>query len=207
MGIKQQLTGYVDNMDINIELNYKELQKKLNLIASDQTARQMHEAIGRVILERVKDHLSIASVSRHKVADRLQSRPTRYLEYAAGRTEISDVSATSASITIKNTPGLSRAFEDLTITPKKAKSLTIPLHRISHGKRVADLRASGHKIFKAGNVLAEKQGKNGIRPLYALVRKVVVPKDEGLLPNRSELKAWATEATSDFFESMKILED
>ena len=106
-----------------------------------------------------------------------------------------------STIAIKNTPGLSRAFHDITIRPRRAKALTIPLSRISYNKRVADLERDGHEIFrpKGKNILAERKGDDGMRPLYALVKSVTIPKDEGLMPTKGEVREWAAEFAAAFF--------
>ena len=196
-------------MDISVEIEDTGLRRKLAFVSSRQMAKGINEAVGREVLERTKDFLDTMSVTRHKVADRLGAPHSKYLEYASGRlagssrgqtTELEDVDDKSATIAIKNTPGLARAFHDLHITPKRAKALTIPIDRVSHNSRVADLRSRGYKIFhpKGTNILAtsERKGESArLRPLYALVQRVTVSKDEGLLPNKAQVREWAEEAT------------
>ena len=196
-------------MDISVEIEDTGLRRKLAFVSSRQMAKDINEAVGREVLERTKDFLDTMSVTRHKVADRLGAPHSKYLEYASGRlagsprgqtTELEDVDDKSATIAIKNTPGLARAFHDLHITPKRAKALTIPIDRVSHNSGVADLRSRGYKIFrpKGTNILATSEGKGKsarLRPLYALVQRVTVPKDEGLLPNKAQVREWAEDAT------------
>ena len=191
------------------------LRRKLAKITSAATMRRLNRHIGENVLEFTKDHLDKMAVTRHKVADRLGAPHSKFYEYASGRkagsprrqaTVLEGVGETGATISIKNTPGLSRAWHDLTIEPKDKKALTIPLDRISHGKRVADLRSEGHEVFhpKGTNILAESVGKGKrarLRPLYALVKKVTVPQDEGLLPTNSEIREWAIDSAEAFFES------
>lgn len=195
-------------MEITVQLDDSQLKRRLGVIMSSRTMRRVNESVGLVVLERTKDFLDEMSVSRHKVADRLGARHSRFYEYASGRmagsplnqtTRLEDVSPKGATIAIKNTPGLTRAFGDLHITATRAKALTIPIDRVSHGKRVADLRREGHDVFrpKGTNILAESKGKGKrarLRPLYALVRSVTVPKDEGLLPGRRKIAEWAKDA-------------
>ena len=201
-------------MELTVDIDDAELKRKLAFLASREMALVINQHIGETVLERTKDHLDQMSVSRHKVADRLGAPHSKYFEYASGRmagsprgqtTELEEVNANGATIAIKNTPGLARAFHDMHITAKRARALTIPLDRVSHGKRVADLRREGHEIFrpKGTNILAETKGsgKNkGLRPLYALVQSVTIPKDEGLLPTRDNIRDWAEEAAESVLE-------
>jgi hypothetical protein len=177
----------------------------------------MNGHIGVYVTEKLKDFLDEMSVSRHKTADRLGAKPTRYLEYASGRsgngkqtTELGKVDEKEINITIRNTPGLKRAYGPLDITPRRARALTIPLAAESYGKSVADLRRAGHVLFrpKGRNVLAEevsvrrkgrrKKGESAtvteIRPMYVLVKRVHIPQDRGLLPTKEDFTLWATDA-------------
>lgn len=210
------MTHAADCVEIEVKLDTAALRRRLAVVTSSQTMRRLNGHIGNVALEKTKDFLDEMSVSRHKVADRLGAPHSKFLEYASGRlagsphqqnTVLENVSDKGSTIAIKNTPGLSRAQKDLHISAKNARALTIPIDRISHGKRVADLRSSGHEVFrpKGKNILAETRG-NGkdakLRPLYALVKSVTVPKDEGLLPKEKQIAEWATDAANEFFDRM-----
>jgi hypothetical protein len=176
--------------------------------------RRLVEHVGGVVLERTKDFLDQMAVTRHKVADRLGASHSKYFEYASGRlagsprqqnTVLQDVGENGATISIKNTPGLSRAYHDLHITPKRVGALTIPIDRISAHKGVRDLRREGHEIFrpKGTNILAETRGKGKnakLRPLFALVKSVTVPQDRGLLPTANKIREWTTDAADEFLE-------
>lgn len=204
------------DLSISVE-GVEQLRRKLGVLLDGGGRRRMNEHIGRAVLEGVKDHLAEMSVSRHKVADRLGSTRTGYFENAPGRTELTQVDEGGLSITIRNTPGLRRAYGPLHITPTGGrKFLTIPLHRISAHKRVAALKSEGHEIVRVGRMLGEYDGsteeytdnKTGrrrkrkrIRPLYALVRSVTVPQDSGLLPKRDRYVEIARDAAEGFLEA------
>jgi hypothetical protein len=201
-------------VEIEVKLDSAALRRRLAVVTSSQTMRRLNGHIGNVVLEKTKDFLDEMSVCRHKVADRLGARHSKFLEYASGRlsgsplnqtTKLENVSEKGSTIAIKNTPGLSRAQKDLHISAKNARALTIPIDRISHGKRVADLRSSGHEVFrpKGKNILAETRGKGKnakLRPLFALVKSVTVPRDRGLLPTTKEIREWTTDAADEFLE-------
>lgn len=199
----------------------RELARRIGAVASKGMLREMTRSVASSLLEFVKDHLDEMAATRHKVADRLGADHTRYLEYASGRvagsetgqtTEITAESDSSATISILNTPGLTRAYHDLDITPKKRKSLTIPIDKISYGKRVADLRAKeGRRVFRLGktNLLAvsDETGKGKARPVYALVKSVRIPRDRGLLPTRAQLVAKGREKIAEALEVAAMLAD
>ena len=200
---------------ITIELNgVSEALKGINDVVSDSFRRTMMRRIAIRVREGISDHISRASVSRHKCADRLGARHSKFLEFASARGQIrsesayvgakkpyieaKDITNESATIEIGNTPGLRRAFGALTITPKKARALTIPIDKIAYARSVHELKNEGVDIFrpKNTNILAtqSKGSKKGkIRPLYALVKSVTIPQDRGLLPKKEEIQDWALE--------------
>ena len=188
-------------MELKVKIDAKNLLRRIALVTSRETVLRLNRRIGEVVFAHTKGHISEMSPSRHRVADRLGAEHSGHLEGARDRMTL-DVNEKGATIRIKNTPGLSRAFHDLHITPKRAGALTIPLHRVAYGKRVADLRDTGHVLFrpKGKNILAEKSGTGRLRPLYALVRSATVPKDPGLLPARAKFREWTEEAAEQFFD-------
>ena len=192
-----------------------ELRRRLRVVLSGNRMKAMSQHVGERVLDHVRDHLDTMAPKRHRVAKRLGAKPTHHFEYASGRlggvnedgqaqtTELSDVRADGLTITIKGTPGLLRAFGPVTAKPRRAKWLTIPIHKSAYGKRVAELRDEGHVIFRPGRarILAEKEEvgkKKRLRPLYALCRETTAPRDRGLLPTQEKMKAWAKEAAEGF---------
>jgi hypothetical protein len=196
--------------------------REVSRVFSRTSMRGMNGHIGVYVTEKLKDFLDEMSVSRHKTADRLGAKPTHYLEYASGRsgsgrqtTELGKVDNNEINITIRNTPGLKRAYGPLDITPRRARALTIPLAAESYGKTVANLRRAGHVLFrpKGRNVLVEdvtvrrkgrrKKGESAtvteIRPMYALVKRVHIPQDRGLLPTNRDFALWAADAAEGWF--------
>ncbi len=176
--------------------------------------KKMMRRIAIRVREGVSDHIGRASVSRHKCADRLGARYSKFLEFAPARGQIrsessyagpnkpyieaKNITNESAIIEIGNTPGLRRAFGAITISPKKARALTIPVDKMSYARSVSELKNEGIKIFRPNgtNILATTHGtskKARLRPLYALVKSVTIPQDEGLLPKKEEIQDWALE--------------
>lgn len=185
----------------------------INDVVGDDFRKKMMRRIAIRVREGVSDHISRASVSRHKCADRLGAPHSKFLEFASARgqlrtessyvspnkpyIEAKDITDDSAIIEIGNTPGLRRAFGALRITPKKANALTIPIDKIAYARRVSELKNEGVNIFrpKNTNILATTEGgsKKKLRPLYALVKSVTIPQDKGLLPKKQEIQDWALE--------------
>lgn len=184
------------------------LRKKLNAVMNDTAKTQMSKYTGTSVLERIRDHLDTMSPHRHKTANRLGAKPTHHLEYASGRmggvnsegekqsTDLASYDSRGFMVAIRNTPALLRAFGPVTVRPRKAKWLTIPIHKDAYGKRVKDLRNEGRRIFRLGKsrVLAETDptDKKKIRPLYALCQSSTSRRDRGLLPTQEKMKEWAT---------------
>ena len=162
--------------------------------------KELHEEIAEGLWQLVRNHLNNAAPSRHNTANKLNATPTGFLRIAFNNTE-READAGSAAVVINSDPAnnfdaraLMRTRGPLRITPKEKKWLTIPIHALSYGRRVADLPSS-LKIFRfpkkgghgeKSNVIGAKMdGK--LVGLYALSRGVTVPQDEGLLPSKSEM--------------------
>lgn len=215
--------------DLEVEVKgLDEVKKSLGDILSPSVLKSLNRSIGITVRERTADHIAKASVTRHKSADRLGAMHSGFLEFAPARgqlrggtdykpqgdnnegapfTEVQNITSDGVSVVIGNTPGLRRAFQSLTITPKKAKALTIPIDKISYGRRVSMLKAQGHQIFRprGTNILAESEGKGKsakLRPLYALVKKTVIPQDRGLLPSDNDIQEWSADTVEAFLEAM-----
>ncbi len=203
-------------MAVTVEIRAQgavQLKKELEGVLSTARIRSVVRKVGVFCRERLADHVAEASTARHKTADRLGAMHTGFLEFAPGRgqmragskrrpdggegfTEVRNATENGVDVVIGNTPSLVRAFGPVTIRPKRAKALTIPIDKISYARRAGELRREGHSIFRAGRVLAENDGGK-LRPLYLLVKKTVLPKDEGLLPTRERFGAWASQAFDD----------
>lgn len=201
-------------MDITIRVEGVErLRRSLGAEFSPARMTRLAEAIGYDAQEMTADHMARASVDRHKTADRLGAVHTKFLEFSPGRTRSAsprggftmskDADPTGVTVVVGNTPGLSRAYHDLTIKPGAGKKyLTIPTHADAYGRKAKEFKNQGRRLFvlasKSGNLsLFEKQGKNIVR-MYALVKSVTVPKDEGLLPTAKDYQEWAEETAEAF---------
>lgn len=198
-------------------------------IVDSQFRRDLMRHIGINVRERVADHIARASVTRHKSADRLGAVHSKFLEFAPARgqirggsrykgkdpnspspyTEVQNITDTNLSVVIANTPGLRRAFGPLTITPKRAKALTIPIDKDSYGVSARNFPRElvliksrrGHALL-AELQNGKKAKKQRLRPKYLLVKKSVLRHDPELLPQNDEVSEWAMETTETFLESL-----
>lgn len=182
----------------------RNLGKWLDLVKSEGR-RQLFHAMADSVTELVRNHLSRIAPRHHISAHRLGATPTGHMEEGARATHFT-ASTDSAEVIIP-IAGLSRAFKPLTITPKNAAALTIPISRQAYGKRVGELRSNGWKIFPLKDVGVlmgtpprsdGKSADSGAIPLYVLHKRVRLKQDRSLLPSDAELGGTASKAMLDY---------
>lgn len=182
-------------MTINIDIP-EGLRKWVGLV-KPAGRRLLFSAVGNAVSKLINDHLKRIAPTHHKTAERLGATPTGHLE---PRTSFaSDESSATVIIPI---PGINRAFKDLSIAPKNAPYLTLPISSVSYGKRAATVRGLGYMIFRPAAKGAHKnaQGvfsayqdllmgtKDGETiPLYLLKKRVDQKQDPTLLPTQDEI--------------------
>lgn len=175
--------------------------------------------MGRDVACRFGGHFMDASRTRHKTANKYGVRPTGILEFSRdypprnsrGGEITSRNEGSAAVLTIKGIPFLSRAFGEVTIVPKAASALTIPISRFSVHKRAGELKREGWSLFTLGNrghVAGVSRRRNGILfgslhggdivPLYALVKRVTLPQDAGLMPSENIIGSWAASSAKEY---------
>lgn len=132
-------------------------------------------------------HLKSYAATHHATADRLNATRTGHFEDAA--TNMGWGAGADVGYVEVTAPGIGRVFRDLEIRPIKAQALTIPIHAIAYGRRVAEVRRS-HAVFQPRKAKGEKASylattddDGNIIPLYVLVRSATVPQDRTILPS------------------------
>lgn len=175
----------------------RNLGKWLDLVKSEGRLQLFH-AVADNVAELVRDHLFRIAPRHHISAHRLGATPTGHIEKGARATQFT-ASANGAEVIIP-IPGLSRAFGPLTITPRNAAALTLPVSPHAYGKRVGELRANGWNIFrpKGHDILMGSLGDDEAVPLYVLKRRVQLKQDRSLLPSDAELGTTASKAMLDY---------
>ena len=172
----------------------RNLGKWLDLVKSEGR-RQLFSVAANAVRILVRNHLSRIAPRHHMSAHRLGATPTGHIEKGARATHFT-ASPDSAEVIIP-IAGLSRAFRPLTITPRTANALTLPVSSHSYGKRVGDLRASGWNIFRPkgkDTLWGKLQDEDDAVPLYVLKKRVQLKHDRSLLPSDAELGGTASKA-------------
>lgn len=175
----------------------RNLGKWLDLVKSEGR-RLLFSDVANAVRILVRDHLFRIAPRHHISAHRLGATPTGHIEKGARATHFT-ASPDSAEVIIP-IAGLSRAFGPLTITPRNAAALTLPVSSHSYGKRVGDLRTNGWNIFrpKGHDILMGSLGDDEAVPLYVLKKRVQLKQDRSLLPSDAELGSTASKAMLDY---------
>ena len=172
----------------------RNLGKWLDLVKSEGR-RQLFSVAANAVRILVRNHLSRIAPRHHMSAHRLGATPTGHIEKGARATHFT-ASSDSAEVIIP-IAGLSRAFRPLTITPRTANALTLPISPHSYGKRVGELRANGWNIFRPkgkDTLWGKLQDEDDAVPLYVLKKRVQLKQDRSLLPSDAELGGTASKA-------------
>lgn len=191
---------------ITINLEAIGLREMFDAIQGEASRARLHQAMAEAVREATRDYLIVEAGKRHATADRLGAERSGHLEQAWRAVEKSPIesSATGATLSI-NVPGLNRAFEDVTIVPKTAKALTIPVDRIAYARRAGEF---GNQLYiwkskTTGNAfLAMRQADKQARPLllYLLVRSVTQHQDRTLLPSDEQWQDAGGKAAEAWFQ-------
>lgn len=99
--------------------------------------------------------------------------------YSPSKVKTAGYSGSEGTVDV-DIPGITRAFHNLNITPKKAQYLTIPIHSSAYGKKATDF----NDLFKpkGKNILAKNE--NGqLVAMFALAKKAFQHQDRTLLPS------------------------
>lgn len=145
------------------------------------------------------------STSRHKVAKRFGVEPTGILEFTesspshsrGGGKIYGRTTSKGSSIFISGVPFIQKAFRALHIFPRRARALTIPLHRDAVRTKARDIASKGWETFiprGKSYIAGKKSGSSRIVPLYALRKSVTIPRDARLLPASYLMDKWVTMA-------------
>ena len=169
-----------------------------------ESRAEVYSVAGRAVMNHVQRHIRAYMRTKHGSAHALGARPTGHYEKgAAAITMSADPSGAEVRIPI---PGISRAWNDITIRPGPGKDfLTLPKAAIAYGRKVAEVRALGWKVFRpaaSGAKMTQKSPRRfteyqhiylGYRDddpptlLYVLVDGVVQRRDPSLLPSQGEI--------------------
>jgi len=153
-------------------------------------------AMGSEVRSLIVLHLRDLGNSRHTTAQRLGAAPTGFITNLAENFDQSStvaVDADGVSITMRH-PTLVRAVRDVTIKPKNAQFLTIPLNALAYGRRVGEFEKFILVKKGEGGGSGEKKESKPIDnslPAWLLVRSVTQKRDPSLLPTFDEITSAA----------------
>ena len=175
-------------MSVTIALRKEDIGPWLLRFRSELNPERLAKMAGRrwhtLLLRHFRDDVA----NRHTTAQRLGAIPTGHW---MNPNSYVNLSASGAATEIEITrPGIARAVRDVTIRPRNAKALAIPISALSYGKRPAETEQElGRRLFrpKGTRVLVaarkDKKGKDTAWDvLYALSGAVFQKKDPTLLP-------------------------
>lgn len=164
--------------------------------AINDNMRSILRNAGQRINRTVRNHIRMLAAIRHGTANRLGANPTAHFKASdvlPAKVSEADNSVTTSVIT----PGIVRAVRDVTILPKEAQSLAIPLHSTAYGFQPRELTDRGEEMFRIkekdskekSNILYKRgDGEDELIPMYLLVRRVFQKKDDTLMPRKSLLE-------------------
>jgi len=166
---------------------------------------EVNRAMAISVRELTRRHLTRLSGERHATANKLGASPSGHLGQAVRAVEGAEITAQNdgASFVI-NHAGLGRAFHDVTITPKNAKALTIPVAAIAYNRRAGQFNnLFVWKNKTTGNAflaMRDPSGAKDAKPLlvYLLVRSVTQKQDRSLLPSNDEWESAAARGALDW---------
>ena len=176
-----------------------------------ESRAELFSVAGAAVKNAVQRHIRGYMRTKHHSANALGARPTGHYEKgAAAITMSADSSGAEVRIPI---PGLRRAREDVEIRPGPGKDfLTLPKAAIAYGRKVAEVRALGWKVFRPAaqgahmtqksprryseyqNIYLGYKGDEAPTLLYTLVGGVVQRRDPSLLPPQGEIAATGWDA-------------
>ena len=180
-------------MTFAVEIKHDGLQRVLDVVGPAGKAK-LTEAGAYSLYVAVMRHVHAYARTHHASANRLGAQPTGHMEDAVESISYGPAGNGAAAVTIP-IPGFSRVFGNVTVTPRNAKALTIPINSISYGRRAAEMRHLGFTLFKFGKkeggrngvLYGYREGDDHIEPLYALKSRVTLRQDRSMLPGDKEM--------------------
>lgn len=195
------------NLRIDIKDNLTPRVVMLMRMLSGAKRVEMMRGAGVAVQELTREHIGNLKRKPGSWASQ-QKAPTTgfYKEAAQEVASPAAVSATSneAVLTITSR-GFSRAFRDVTVEPRTARALTIPIHPEAFGKRASDLWDRLEMFIPKGKRVIYGVVGGVLTPLYVLVRRVVQKQDRSLLPSDEEFRREAAKSVRKYVVMMTTL--
>ena len=174
---------------ISVTADTPQLDALNSALKSTDGRRKINVRASGYLFRLVRKHLQGLAQNRHATASRLGATPTNYYAKAYASSTYS-ATADGAEVTVR-APGFRRVFGPLTVLPRNAQALSIPVHPLAYGKRVSDLKRDGVNVVrpKGASYLIKPNKDGSVELLYLLVRSVLIPQDRTMLPSDDALRA------------------
>lgn len=168
-------------IDIAVNDQATPILAELHRELSNRTS--LHKYIGAAAESGTRLYIRKAAETRHTTAAKLKAVPTGYLTKRAELVEGSG-NADNAQVTVIGAM-FRRVFGPVTIRPREAKMLTIPIRAESYGKRAGEFKDLFVYRSKQGRAFLARQGaqKGRLEFLFLLKSVAVLPQDRGLIPS------------------------
>lgn len=162
----------------------------------------LHAALASDAAARTRRWIREAAQTRHVTAQALGATPTGYLGKRAREVEARH-DAKNADVVIKGAI-FARVFRDVLVLPRRAKMLTIPVHKDAYGKRARDFQnLILRRSKKTGAYFLCRRGRGrSLVPLFMLAKRALLPQDAGLLPTSKHYARWAEAVARQFAKDM-----
>lgn len=95
----------------------------------------------------------------------------------------------SSAVVVVDVPGITRAYHDLDIKAKRARRLTIPMHRQAYGLPASAFEDLFYLKTKSGAETLAKNEGGALVFMYLLKEKVHQAKDPRLMPSDQTIVA------------------
>lgn len=187
----------------------KQLQSSLK--PGSAASLKLRKGIAGRLEQCTRDHIFVASKTRHKTASRLSAKPTGYLEKTAGTVE-SQVTGNHDGLIQLSVYGdiYARVDGPVSVSPKNKKWLAIPATAESYGKRPREIAGLRFQRMKEGKLAAlvrdtdekDADGRTKSEVIFWLKKGVTLPQDRGLLPSEGQYLEAMEKAADDFMTKL-----
>jgi hypothetical protein len=185
---------------ITIRLDRDEVTPHLRkLLKESKTDSALATVLGRAAANTLKKHFR----ARNQTPNKLGGTRTNFWSRVAESVQSPKALPGKIVVPVSH-PAIAQKVFGGTITPKKAKSLAIPIDPRAHGKSPRVFTALEFAVTKAGvKLLGLKNGSGGMDWLYVLVPKVTQDKDPKALPTDAEMGVALERAGDIYFRNRK----
>lgn len=165
----------------------------------------LHLAAGTEVQKLTRDYFRQLESSYARAAQKQGAPHSGYFAEAAEAVagdKALGADASGATLTITH-PGFIRAFRNVKIVPRTAKSLAIPIHARSYGNRAAELWDRLDLFIPKGKRIIAAMIGGVLTPLYILCKSVTQKQDRSLLPSDEQFRKAAVAGAKDYLGAVR----